>query len=171
MLSPEAGSMNVRVTLGCALAACSGGHGTFADVPIEEAWLEDFHASSIAIVAGATQGDALLVYVEPGGTSGSVPVHLGGGRAGIAFDLAWDVEGHDGVVPIDLTEVEAPMVSDVMGTYDGSGSAGALVLGGSRRRLRNDAGAAFYEEHFVAIGLSMFVGYEWLKIRPGGNDG
>lgn len=138
---------------------------------IEEAWLEDFHVSSFAIIAGTMQGDALLVFVEPGGTSGTVPVHLGGGRAGIVLDLAWDVEGHKGVVPIDVAEVKDPMVSDVMGRYDGSGSAGALLLGGSRRKLSNDAGASFYEQHFVALGLSMFVGFEWLNIEPGGNDG
>jgi hypothetical protein len=153
-----------------ALSGCAGSPGTFDDVPIEEAWLEQFHLSSFAILAGTIQGDALLVFVEPGGTSGAVPVHLGGGRAGLLVDLAWDLEGHDGVVPIDLSEVDAPMVSDVMGRYDGAGSAGALLLGGSRRQLINDAGATFYEQHFVAIGFSMFVGYEWLEIRPGGND-
>ena len=153
------------------LSGCAGAHGTFEDVAIEEAWLEDFHVSSIAILAGAIQGDAVLAYVEPGGSSGTVPGHLGGGRAGLLIDVAWDVEGHDGVVPIDLTEVEEPTVSDVMGTYDGAGSAGALGVGGSRRKLGNDAGAVFYEQHFVAVGLSMFVGYEWLKIQPGGNDG
>ncbi len=138
---------------------------------IEEAWLEEFHLSSFAIVAGTLQGDARLEFVEPGGTAGSVPVHLGGGRVGVVLDLAWDAEGHDGVVPIDLTEVEDPHVRDVMGSYDGSGSGGALVIGGSRRRLRNEAGAAFYEQHFVALGLSMFVGHEWLSVEPGGNDG
>jgi len=155
----------------CGLSGCAGKHGTFDDVAIEDAWLEDFQLSSFAIIAGTIQGDAVLAFVESDGSSGAVPVHLGGGKAGIVLDLAWDVEGHDGVVPIELTEIDEPMVSDVMGSYHGSGSAGALLLGGSRRQLTNDAGASFYEQHFVALGLSMFVGYEWLEIQPGGNDG
>jgi hypothetical protein len=155
----------------CGLCGCQGAGGTFDDVPIEEAWLERFDLSSIALLAGGVWGDALLGFVEPGGNVGSVPVRLGGGRAGLAIDLSWDVEGHEGAVEIDLTDVGEPSVHDVFGTYEGSGSGGALIIGGSRRRLRNDAGVFLEEEHFVAVGLSMFVGYEWLTIREGGNDG
>jgi hypothetical protein len=153
-----------------AAAGCAPDHGAWDRVAIEEAWLERFDLSALTIVIGSVQGDALLVFTEAGGNVGAVPVHLGGGTLGIALDLSADPEGHEGVVDVDLTDVDAPTVGDVFGTYHGTGSSGAAVAGGSRRRMKNGAGASFREDHF-ALGLSLYAGYQWVTIREGGNDG
>lgn len=157
-------TLPVVLVFGCGVDA-----GMWDGVPIAQAHLETFDLSSLAVVAGTQQGDALLVFEEVGGTVGSVPVHLGGGSLGVALDLSLDPEGHEGVVDIDLTDVEAPTVGDVFGTYHGTGGAGAAFVGGSRRRMRNGQGASFREDHF-ALGLSVFIGYEWITVREGGND-
>jgi hypothetical protein len=148
---------------------CGADAGVWDGVPIEEAWLEEFDLSALAIAAGTMQGDALLVFEESGGTVSSLPVHLGGGSLGVAMDMSIDPEGHEGAVDIDLSDVRDPTVGDVLGTYHGTGAAGAAFVGGSRRRMRNGEGASFREDHFV-IGLSIFFGYEWITIREGGDD-
>jgi len=151
-------------------SGCSVDRGAWDHVPIVEAWLDRFDLSALAVAAGTLQGDALLVFTEPGGNAASVPVHLGGGILGAAMDLSVDPEGHEGPVDIDLTDVADPTVGDVFGTYHGTGTAGAVFAGGSRRQMRNGAGASFREDHFV-VGLALNAGYQWVTIREGGNDG
>jgi hypothetical protein len=150
-------------------SACNADQGQWDHVAIEQAWLEEFDLSSLAIAAGTMQGDALLVFEERGGTLSSLPVRLGGGLLGVALDMSIDPEGHEGSVDIRLSDVRDPTVGDVLGTYHGTGGAGAVFVGGSRRRMRNNEGASFREDHFV-IGLSFFFGYEWITIREGGDD-
>lgn len=166
MAAPRFGAcLPLAFLLGCGVDA-----GQWDHVPIEQAWLEEFDLSSLTMVAGTMQGDALLVFQESSGTTGSLPVHLGGGALGAAFDLSADVEGHEGAVDIRLQDVRDPTVGDVLGTYHGTGGAGAAFIGGSRRRMKNGQGASFREDHFV-VGISVFVGYEWITIREGGDDG
>ncbi len=150
---------------GCAVDA-----GAWDHVRITEAWLDRFHLSSLSMVAGTLQGDALLVFTEPDGNASSIPVQLGGGVIGAAMDLTADPEGHDVPVVIQLGDVANPTVGDVFGTYHGTGMAGAVFVGKSNRRMRNGAGASFREDHFV-VGLAVNVGYQWVTIREGGNDG
>jgi hypothetical protein len=151
-------------------AGCGVDGGAWDHVPIVEAWLDRFDLSALAVVAGTVQGDALLVFTEPDGNASSLPVHLGGGMIGAAMDLSVDPEGHEGSVDIDLSEVDAPTVGDVLGTYHGTGAAGAALIGGSRRRMQNGHGASFREDHFV-FGLALDASYQWVTIREGGNDG
>ncbi len=148
--------------LGCAE------RGAWDDVPMDEARLEGFDLSSIAVVVGALDGDALLVFSGPEG-DGELPVHLGGPTLGVALDLSGDVEGHAGPVEIDLSGVDDPTVGDALGTYFGTAASGAAIVGGSRRRMKNGRGASFREDHFQ-LGISLFVGMEWVTISPGGNE-
>jgi len=153
-----------------AASGCAVDAGAWDHVRITEAWLDRFDLSSFSVVAGTLQGDALLVFTEPDGNASSIPVHLGGGVFGAAMDLTADPEGHEGPVVIHLGDVADPTVGDVFGTYHGTGMAGAVFMGKSNRRMRNGAGASFREDHFV-VGLAVNVGYQWVTIREGGNDG
>lgn len=150
------------------LTACVD-RGAWDGVPVDRAWLEEFHLSRVDVVIGFADGDALLVFEGPGGVD-AVPVHLGGGGVGVVFDVAIDPEGHAGVVEIDLSDVERPTVGDVFGTYTGAGFQGALIVGGSARSLKNGRGASFREDHF-AVGLGVFAGFEWVVLKEGGDDG
>jgi hypothetical protein len=150
-------------------AGCSVDRGPWDDVPITRAWFSSFHLHRLDAVVGFAEGDALLGFDGPAG-DGAVPVHLGGGGVGLLLDVAADPEGHDGVVEVDLSEVDAPSVGDVLGTYRGTGAQGAVIVGGSTRRLRNGRGASFREGHLV-VGVAVFAGFEWLVVREGGDDG
>jgi MYXO-CTERM domain-containing protein len=149
---------------------CGVDGGAWDHVEIVEAWLDRFDLSALAVVGGTLQGDALLVFTEPDGNASSLPVHLGGGLFGAAVDFSADPEGHEGSVDIDLSAVDDPTVGDVFGTYHGTGMAGAAMIGGSRRKMRNGHGASFREDHFV-LGLALDASYQWVTIREGGNDG
>jgi hypothetical protein len=151
------------------LAGCVvEGRDDWEILPISRAWFEDFDKSSVAIVGGVLAGDAMLAWDGPYGP-GAMPVRLGGGTLGLAFSFMGDLEGHDGIVPIDLSRVTDPTVADVLGTYKGSGVAGGVLIGGARGRARNGRGASFQEDHF-ALGLGFWGGFEWLVVRPASGE-
>lgn len=144
--------------------ACTAVDEGWESIPIASAWLEQFDRSTLALVGGGFDGDALLAWQGPYGL-GVTPVHVGGGTFGLVFAISIDPEGHDGVVPIDLTGVDAPTVDDVFGTYQGTGVAAGLGAGVERSRVRNASGASFREDHF-AVGLGLWAGIHWIRLSP-----
>jgi MYXO-CTERM domain-containing protein len=147
------------------LAGCVvEGRDDWEILPISRAWFEEFDKSSFALVGGVMGGDAVLAWDGAYGP-GAMPVHLGGGTLGLAFEFMGDIEGHEGVVPIDLSRVNDPTVADVLGTYKGTGAAAGVIIGGATGRARNGRGASFNEGHF-AIGMGVWAGFEWIIVRP-----
>jgi uncharacterized protein (TIGR03382 family) len=152
------------------LAGCVvEGRDDWEILPISRAWFEGFDKSAVALVGGALAGDAVLAWDGVYGP-GAMPVHLGGGTLGLAFEFLADVEGHDGVVPIDLSRVNEPTVADVLGTYKGSGASVGVIIGGATGQARNGRGASFREDHF-AIGMGVWAGFEWITVRPSSGEG
>jgi hypothetical protein len=151
------------------LAGCVvEGRDDWEILPISRAWFEEFDKSSFALVGGVMGGDAVLAWDGAYGP-GAMPVRLGGGTLGLAFEFMGDIEGHDGVVPIDLSRVNEPTVADVLGTYKGTGAAAGVIIGGATGRARNGRGASFSEGHF-AVGMGVWAGFEWIIVRPATGD-
>jgi hypothetical protein len=143
---------------------------TAEDEPITAAWLEYFDLSSITMLGGVADGDAYLGYTTLDGEQRSLPVHLGGPVVGMVFDMTVDPEWGPSI-PLDFTEAEVDpvMLSDALGTYKGSTLSFVMGAGIDTRTLKNRHGIRFQEDHF-ALGMGMMAGFQWVRIREGGNE-
>lgn len=111
--------------------------GEVPDVRVASATLVNLDTNTIAVLAGPTMGDALLVYTTPDGDTGSIPVSVSGGTVGVVFEMAADLQpGSD--VRLDLSQADEDLrLDDLLGVYRGSGWGLTLGFGGSGMRLRN----------------------------------
>ncbi len=143
--------------------------GPVPDVDVVAAGLYRVDLTGASVVVGGVQGDAVLVWEEPDGTTGAMSVALSGPTVGLLMDVSIDPEGRN-TVPIDLSEADVPLpLRDVFGTYRGTGGSVGVLLVGSGRHLRNRSGAAIREQH-LGLGVGIQGGYQWLTIAPGGAD-
>jgi hypothetical protein len=144
--------------------------GALGHLEVVAAELHDIHLNSFGVIGGVVEGDAALVYTLPDGRTDWMSVALSGPQLGLVFDVTGDPEGHARPVYLDLTDAPSPTrLEHLVGTYRGTHGSLALGLGVGGHSLRNKHGVSFQETHFQ-LGAGIQGAFEWLKMRPGGDD-
>jgi len=161
--------MRTLIPLVLFAAACAP-RGEVPDVRVASATLVNLDSNTVAVLAGASAGDALLVYTTTDGSSGAIPVAVTGGTVGAVVEIDVDLNpGSD--VPLDLSDADPDLtLDDLFGTYRGSTWGLTLGFGGAGMTLRNKHGVRLSDVHWTA-GVGIYGGFEWLRIRRGGDEG
>jgi hypothetical protein len=130
-------------------------------IPVGRAVLTDLFFAGIATFGGVRAGSAKLDIEEPDGTPHFFDVSVRGFIAGPMLDLGFSSLQARG--EFDLSRIESPRGSDLLGFYEGFVAEGSMLIGGAHHDLVNDRNARVELSGFVYdIGMSGIVGHEWL---------
>jgi len=134
-------------------------------VVVRSAELRQAETARVAFIGGVVRGNAVLALVDDADQERTFDVELRGSLLGLMYELSGDPGWH-GAVPIDLAGVEGPVTGDrLLGRYRGRAASVTAGFGIASRTLRNREGAQIDHAWFT-IGVSAFVGWEWLRMRP-----
>lgn len=146
-----------------ALTGCKDA-GALEGVLVSRAWLNDVEMARIAVVAGGLGGQAELEVETTDGEYLTEQVRLSGGEAGMAVALSFSVATL-GEAEFDLSEAESPLPAEhLFGRYRG-GAMAAQIIGGIDHSVVHNRKEVELTLSNVAMGVSMFVGFEWFRIR------
>jgi hypothetical protein len=149
------------------LAGCRGPDKALDDLLVTDAWLEDVELGSVAAIVGGQDGSGTLVVVDDAGSTHVFPVQLGGATFGVIFEgVAVDAKKDTTINLVGADEFPVPG-RDLMRRYKGQSSGFALGIGVDDHQLHNRAGCQI-DRGFFAVGISMFLGFEWLGIHTDG---
>jgi len=135
----------------------------FEGVEVSSAWLEGARLSTGAFIIGRVRGGADLFVEDPQGSIVSGPVSLRGGTAGFTADLIM-TEFPLTDIPLQLPR-EALLGEDLLGRYKGSSASFVSAIGVETHHLENEVGVEI-DQAFLAVGVGMMWGYEWITMAP-----
>jgi hypothetical protein len=139
------------------------------DLVVASAELRALRTGRVAVLGGPVSGAADLVIVDDQGLEWTFPAALRGATLGFIVEVSADPGWH-GAVPIGLEEVEGVPTGDLLlGRFRGGVVGVQAGFGLVGRDLRNRHGATLDHAYF-SVGVGVFVGWEWLRIRLEGDD-
>jgi hypothetical protein len=158
--------MSLLLMLGSLLGCMAARSPGLIGVEVQSVEVYDVRTSQFVWVLGGSAGTATLAILDTEGEVHHVKVRTGGPAFGFVFSFAnsdnWRRRKTTATLDI---EPGTPALL-MFGRYTGTGVNGALGAGWRHRDLWKLSGNGEWREEGPSVGVSMFMGFETMWLRP-----